>query len=69
MTLLQSSVRACCPAPWACLSDAAHSALDLVGAALTFFSVQVSDRPADEDHTYRHGKVEKNISSFGEVNF
>ena len=48
------------------LSDAAHSALDLVGAALTFFSVQVSDRPADEDHTYGHGKVE-NISSFGEV--
>jgi cation diffusion facilitator family transporter len=48
------------------LSDAAHSALDLTGAALTFFSVQVSDIPADEDHTYGHGKVE-NISSFGEA--
>jgi cation diffusion facilitator family transporter len=48
------------------LSDAAHSALDLVGSTLTFFSVQVSDRPADEDHTYGHGKFE-NISSFGEV--
>jgi len=48
------------------LSDAAHSGLDLVGAALTFFSVQVSDMPADEDHTYGHGKVE-NLSSFGEV--
>jgi cation diffusion facilitator family transporter len=48
------------------LSDAAHSGLDLVGAALTFFSVQVSDKPADEDHTYGHGKFE-NISSFGEV--
>ena len=48
------------------LSDAAHSGLDLVGAALTFFSVQVSDRPADEDHTYGHGKFE-NFSSFGEV--
>jgi cation diffusion facilitator family transporter len=48
------------------LSDAAHSGLDLVGAALTFFSVRVSDKPADEDHTYGHGKVE-NISSFGEV--
>ncbi len=48
------------------LSDAAHSALDLTGSALTFFSVQVSDKPADEDHTYGHGKVE-NISSFGEV--
>jgi cation diffusion facilitator family transporter len=48
------------------LSDAAHSGLDLVGSTLTFFSVQVSDRPADEDHTYGHGKFE-NFSSFGEV--
>lgn len=48
------------------LSDAAHSALDLVGATLTFFSVQMSDKPADEDHTYGHGKFE-NISSFCEV--
>src|SRR5258708_23706218 len=48
------------------LSDAAHSALDLAGAALTFFSVRVSDKPADEDHTYGHGKIE-NISSFVEV--
>jgi cation diffusion facilitator family transporter len=47
------------------LSDAAHSGLDLVGAALTFFSVQVSDKPADEDHTYGHGKIE-NLASFGE---
>src|ERR1035437_6820600 len=48
------------------LSDAAHSGLDMVGSALTFFSVQVSDRPADADHTYGHGKFE-NFSSFGEV--
>jgi cation diffusion facilitator family transporter len=48
------------------LSDAAHSGLDMVGSTLTFFSVQVSDKPADEDHTYGHGKFE-NISSFGEV--
>ena len=34
------------------LSDAAHSGLDLAGSALTFFSVNVSDKPADEDHTY-----------------
>jgi len=37
-----------------------------VGSMLTFISVQVSDRPADEDHTYGHGKFE-NFSSFGEV--
>jgi cation diffusion facilitator family transporter len=48
------------------LSDAAHSALDLVGVTLTFFSVQVSDKPADEDHTYGHGKIE-NLSAFGEA--
>jgi cation diffusion facilitator family transporter len=48
------------------LSDAAHSALDLAGAVLTFFSVRVADKPADEDHTYGHGKVE-NISSFVEA--
>jgi len=48
------------------LSDAAHSGLDLAGAALTFFSVRVSDKPADEDHSYGHGKVE-NFSAFVEA--
>src|SRR6201996_9796692 len=48
------------------LSDAAHSGLDLAGAALTFFSVRVSDKPADEDHTYGHGKIE-NVSSLAEA--
>ena len=48
------------------LSDAAHSGLDLVGSALTFFSVRVSGKPADEDHPYGHGKIE-NLSAFGEA--
>ncbi len=48
------------------LSDAAHSGLDLAAAALTFFSVRVSDKPADEDHTYGHGKVE-NLSALFEA--
>jgi cation diffusion facilitator family transporter len=48
------------------LSDAAHSGLDLLGAGLTFFSVGISDRPADEDHTYGHAKVE-NISALAET--
>ena len=48
------------------LSDAAHSALDLVAVTLTFFSVRVSDKPADEDHTYGHGKIE-NLSAFLEA--
>ncbi len=48
------------------LSDAAHSALDLAGAGLTYFSVQVADRPADDDHPYGHAKVE-NVSAFIEM--
>lgn len=48
------------------LSDAAHSGLDLLGSALTFFSVRVSDKPADEDHTYGHAKFE-NLSAFAET--
>ena len=40
------------------LSEAAHSGLDIVAAAVTFFAVRASDRPADATHTYGHGKVE-----------
>jgi len=40
------------------LSEAAHSALDLGAALLTYFSVKISDKPADESHPYGHGKVE-----------
>jgi cation diffusion facilitator family transporter len=48
------------------LSEAAHSGLDLVAAIITFFSVRVSDKPADADHQYGHGKVE-NFSAFIET--
>jgi len=48
------------------LSEAAHSGLDLVAAAVTLFSVRVSDKPADADHQYGHGKVE-NFSAFIET--
>ncbi|HET7209513.1 MAG TPA: cation-efflux pump [Terriglobales bacterium] len=48
------------------LSEAAHSGLDLVAALITFFSVRVSDKPADADHQYGHGKVE-NFSAFLET--
>jgi cation diffusion facilitator family transporter len=48
------------------LSEAAHSALDLIAALLTYFSVGVSDQPADADHQYGHGKVE-NFSAFVET--
>lgn len=40
------------------LSEAAHSASDLVASALTLFSVRLVDLPPDENHPYGHGKVE-----------
>jgi cation diffusion facilitator family transporter len=48
------------------LAEAAHSALDLVAAVITYFAVRVSDRPADESHLYGHGKVE-NLSALVET--
>jgi len=48
------------------LSEAAHSGLDLIASVLTFFSVGVSDKPADADHQYGHGKIE-NFSAFVET--
>lgn len=48
------------------LSEAAHSGLDLAAAGITLFSVQVSDKPADEDHNFGHGKIE-NLSAFFEI--
>ncbi len=50
------------------LSEAAHSGLDLVAAFITFLSVRVSDKPADAEHQYGHGKVE-NFSAFIETGF
>jgi cation diffusion facilitator family transporter len=48
------------------LSEAAHSALDTIAAVVTLLSVRVSDKPADADHQYGHGKVE-NFSAFVET--
>lgn len=48
------------------LSEAAHSGIDLVASVLTLLSVRVSDRPADAEHNYGHGKVES-LSSFVET--
>ncbi|HZR32310.1 MAG TPA: cation diffusion facilitator family transporter [Terriglobales bacterium] len=48
------------------LSEAAHSGLDLIAAVITLFSVRVSDKPADAEHQYGHGKVE-NFSAFLET--
>lgn len=48
------------------LSEAAHSALDLGAALMTLFAVRISDRPADDEHHYGHGKIE-GFSAFIEV--
>src|SRR5579875_638651 len=48
------------------LGEAAHSGIDLLGSTLTLFTVRVSDRPADEEHNYGHGKLE-NVSAGLEI--
>ena len=48
------------------LSEALHSALDMVAAIITYFSVKMSDKPADKEHNYGHGKIE-NLSALIET--
>ncbi len=48
------------------LSEAAHSALDLIAALLTYGAVAVADKPPDEEHQYGHGKIE-NVSAFAQT--
>lgn len=40
------------------LSEALHSALDFLAALITWVSVKLSDKPADSDHNFGHGKIE-----------
>src|SRR5512137_208822 len=48
------------------LAEAAHSALDLVAALMTFFAVGISDKPPDKEHNFGHGKIE-NLSALFET--
>src|SRR5512138_1625239 len=48
------------------LAEAAHSALDLVAAAVTFFAVRAADKPSDKEHPFGHGKIE-NLSALFET--
>jgi len=43
------------------VSEAAHSAVDLLAALIAFYAVRKADQPPDSDHAYGHGKIE-NIS-------
>ena len=49
----------------AILSEAAHSATDVVASGLAFFSVRAAAVPPDEEHPYGHGKMES-LAGFGE---
>ncbi len=40
------------------LSEAIHSANDLLAAVVALFSVRISDKPPDDDHPFGHGKAE-----------
>ena len=48
------------------LSEALHSGLDMVAAVITYFTVRVSDKPADKHHHFGHGKIE-NFSALAET--
>lgn len=48
------------------LSEAIHSATDLVAAIIAYFSVRASDSPPDDDHPYGHGKIES-VSALAEA--
>lgn len=48
------------------ISEAIHSFMDLLASLVAFFSVRISDTPADERHPYGHGKIE-NISGVVEA--
>jgi len=43
------------------ISEAIHSTLDLLAAVIAFFAVRISDKPADKEHPFGHGKYE-NVS-------
>jgi cation diffusion facilitator family transporter len=48
----------------ALVSEALHSSVDFVATMITWAVVRVSDKPADDEHHYGHGKLES-ISALG----
>jgi cation diffusion facilitator family transporter len=50
----------------AILSEAAHSLIDFAATVMTYFAVRVSDKPADAEHHYGHGKIES-VSALAET--
>src|ERR1700760_2847075 len=50
----------------ALISEALHSSVDLVATVITWMVVRVSDKPADDEHHYGHGKIES-LSALGVI--
>jgi cation diffusion facilitator family transporter len=50
----------------AILSEAAHSLIDFAATLMTYFAVRISDKPADKEHHYGHGKMES-VSALAET--
>src|SRR5437868_2730638 len=50
----------------ALISEALHSLIDMGATIVTWLVVRVSDRPADEEHHYGHGKLES-VSALGVI--
>lgn len=48
------------------ISESIHSFMDLLASVIAFFSVRISDKPADDRHPYGHGKFE-NVSGVAEA--
>lgn len=48
----------------AIISEAVHSAMDLVAAVVAFFSVRKADEPADAEHPWGHAKLEHVAAAF-----
>jgi cation diffusion facilitator family transporter len=47
------------------LSEATHSATDIVASGIAFVSVRAAAAPPDDEHPYGHGKIES-LAGFGE---
>src|SRR6201998_2820295 len=50
----------------ALISEALHSSVAVVATVITWMVVRVSDRPADKEHHYGHGKLES-VSALGVI--
>jgi len=48
------------------ISEGIHSFTDFIATSITWLAVRISDKPADDDHHFGHGKVE-NLAALFEV--